>query len=120
MLHRAPDGPVRYVGRSDTDLAERLRRHAKEREYGYFKFEYVPPARAAFEAECPLFHRHEETIENAVHPERPPGTDYFCPRCGRFQRFTLLGPTATASALTGERPNPLSRAAPTPGAPAGA
>lgn len=83
-LRRTPDGPVRYVGRSDVDLAERLRRHAREAEYSYFEFEYAPSARAAFEAECALFHRHESTLENAIHPARPPGTDWHCPRCGRF------------------------------------
>lgn len=83
-LRRDPQGPVRYVGRSDADVGGRLRQHAREREYAVFEFEYAPSPRAAFEAECRLFHRYRDTLDNALHPARPPGTDWSCPRCGRF------------------------------------
>ena len=83
-LRRKPEGPVCYVGRSDVDVAQRLRQHARDQEYAAFEFEYASSPKEAFEAECRLFHRYRAALDNTLHPARPPGTDWFCPRCGRF------------------------------------
>lgn len=74
---------VRYVGRSDTDLNDRLKDWVGD--YRQFKYAFYPTAKAAFEKECHLFHDFgETTLDNAVHPARPAGSDWKCPRCKTF------------------------------------
>ena len=71
---------VDYVGRSDSDLASRLSDWVGN--YQYFKFGYFASPKAAFEKECHLFHDFGETaLDNKVHPARPAGSGWRCPRC---------------------------------------
>jgi hypothetical protein len=71
---------VRYVGRSDADPNARLKSHIGS--YAYFKHAYYPTAHEAFVRECVLFHDFGElTLDNAIHPARPQGTSWTCPRC---------------------------------------
>lgn len=79
-LDRNPDDPafkVARVGRSDTDVAARLKSYVGGK-YKYFKFGYSSSAKAAFEKECTLYHDFNPP-DNAIHPDRPEGTDYDCP-----------------------------------------
>lgn len=69
---------VRHVGRSDTDVAEKLRHYIGAE--AQFKFSYFETVKAAFEKECHLFHDFEPPC-NQVHPARPDGTRLQCPRC---------------------------------------
>ncbi len=69
---------VDYVGRSDDDLAARLQRHTPEK-YPQFKHAFYPSAKAAFEKECNLYHDFNPP-DNKVHPARPRGTNWTCPR----------------------------------------
>jgi hypothetical protein len=72
---------ISYVGRSDDDVNARL--HDHEGNYEQFKFEYCKSAKAAFEKECTLFHDFSPP-DNDVHPARPRGTDWQCPRWDAF------------------------------------
>jgi hypothetical protein len=73
---------VHYVGRSDTDVASRLKQHAPEW-YPQFHYEYYSTPKAAFEKECNLYHDFKPP-DNKVHPARQQGTDWKCPRCPIF------------------------------------
>jgi hypothetical protein len=72
------DFNANFVGRSDMDLNSQL--HVYVGRYARFKFVYCPSGRAAFEAECRLFHNFAPE-GNPVHPVRPPGYDWVCPLC---------------------------------------
>ncbi len=73
---------VKYVGRSDTDLNERLLDHVGE--YEHFTFQYASSEKVAFEQECRDYHRfggEKGSLDNAVHPDRPDGFYWKCPIC---------------------------------------
>lgn len=72
---------VNYVGRSDTDIRARLCEHIGSD--NLFKFSHFLSPRAAFEKECALFHDFKPP-GNRVHPSRPGGTSWECPRCRMF------------------------------------
>jgi hypothetical protein len=74
---------VNHVGRSDTDIAARLRDFIGSD--SFFKFGYYPSSREAFEKECELFHDFRPP-GTRVHPGRPVGSRWTCPRCGTFGR----------------------------------
>lgn len=69
---------IDYVGRSDTDVSKRLHNHVGN--YPRFKYDYFGSAKAAFEKECNLWHDFNPE-DNKVHPARPNGTNWKCPRC---------------------------------------
>lgn len=72
---------IDYIGRSDVDVANRLKDHIGK--YSRFKFEYYSSAKAAFEKECRLFHDWDPK-DNNVHPARPSGSEWKCPVCRIF------------------------------------
>ena len=77
---------IKYVGRSDTDVAFRLLTHISEG-YSWFKFCYADSAEEAFERECNEYHANggpEGKLDNVRHPDRPKGSNYKCPRCKIF------------------------------------
>ncbi len=74
---------INHVGRSDSDVGAKLRDHIGSDML--FKFGYFPSAREAFEKECRLFHDFNPP-GNRVHPARPHGTNWECPRCRIFVR----------------------------------
>ena len=82
-LDRTSTGPftVAYVGRSDTDLNGRLHQHTKS--YKYFRAAYCSSPKAAFEAECELYHDYTPP-DNVNHPARPAYAGWKCPRCPIF------------------------------------
>src|SRR5262245_21500385 len=73
---------ISYVGRSDDDLNARLKCHVGN--YPQFKYGFYPGAKAAFEKECNLFHDFSPP-DNQVHPARPSGTNWTCPRCSALR-----------------------------------
>jgi len=83
VLDKAQPGPfkVYYVGRSDTDVAKRLKTWVADGGYGYFKFRYMASAKAAYELECKIYHALSPT-DNDIHPDAPNGTSYTCPVSG--------------------------------------
>ena len=76
---------VEYVGRSDTDVAGRLKQHVGEK-YKKFKYSYATSPKAAFEKECKNYHDFGESqsLDNDVHPRRPDGSGWKCPCCEVF------------------------------------
>lgn len=68
---------IKYVGRSDDDVADRIGDHVGE--YEEFKFGYLNSAKAAFEKECNLYHDFDPE-DNKVHPARTKGMNWECPK----------------------------------------
>lgn len=75
---------VQYVGRSDSDVATRLKQHVGK--YPKFKFSYATSPKAAFEKECKNFHDFgtEKKLDNKIHPDRPANSGWKCPVCNIF------------------------------------
>jgi hypothetical protein len=74
---------ISYVGRSDDDVAGRLKQHIGK--YPEFKFAYATSPKDAFEKECELYHDYGGQ-NNPNHPARPAGSGWKCPRCKIFDR----------------------------------
>jgi len=73
---------VSYVGRSDTDLATRIRQSVSEGSgYRYFWFEYATSPRDAYYKECEYYHKYNPP-DNTNHPAVPFGTNWRCPVIG--------------------------------------
>lgn len=73
---------VRYVGRSDTDVAGRVSGHELKGTYSRVQITPCVSAVHAFRAECELYHAYSNTIQNEAHPASPEGMDLECPICG--------------------------------------
>ena len=75
---------VRYVGRSDDDLKQRLKKQVEE--YKRFKFSYATSSKEAFKKECKNYHDsgESENLDNTNHPDRPDDSDWECPFCDNF------------------------------------
>jgi len=69
---------INHIGRSDLDVRARLFDCIGSE--AAFKYDYFPSSQAAFERECELFHDIRPP-GNRVHPDRPRGTTWRCPRC---------------------------------------
>lgn len=76
---------VRYIGRSDTDLNERLKFWIGN--YEQFKFSYTSSPKQAFEEECLLYHDFgaSNELDNTYHPQRPENRNWECPCCQLFE-----------------------------------
>ena len=70
---------VEHVGRSDDNVKKILQDHLVEG-HGQFAFNYYHTPKGAFEKECELYHDFL-TTSNTVHPDRPEGSYWKCPRC---------------------------------------
>jgi len=75
---------VNYVGRSDTDVVQRLSNYIGHTKYKKFKFSYASSPKAAFEKECQNYHDFDgkEKLDNATHPQRPDASFWKCPVSG--------------------------------------
>lgn len=72
---------VNHVGRSDSDVRSRLLDFIGSETL--FKYRYCSASQTAFEKECELFHDFSPP-GNWMHPDRPKGTTWRCPRCQIF------------------------------------
>lgn len=78
------DGKVaHYVGRSDVDLASRIKSSSKEgKGYKYFWYEYTDSPIRAYYLECEWYHTYLPPDNNEIHPSPKPGTAWKCPISG--------------------------------------
>lgn len=60
LLSRTRSGPIRYVGRSDSSLYNRIR----GRDYLYYRYKHCYNEEDAYHWECIYYHRHIDTIDN--------------------------------------------------------
>ena len=76
---------VKYVGRADSDVNDRIKDHLGK-SYSHFKFCYATSPKAAFEKECENYHDFggSAKLDNKIHPDRPDGASWKCPRCNKF------------------------------------
>ncbi len=77
---------VCYVGRSDSDVNDRLHDWVGfSKNYSQFKFSYASSVKEAFEEECRNYHGfgESEKLDNDRHPAAPDGTSWSCPVCGQ-------------------------------------
>lgn len=89
---------VHYVGRSDSDLSNRIRSSARDG-YGYKYFWYTTSssAAAAYRLECELFHKYSPP-DNQIHPDAPAGSYLRCPQPGCPQALGALAQLFYAAA----------------------
>lgn len=82
VLDKDQEGPFStdYVGRSDTDVADRLKQWVAEGGFLYFKVKYEATKKAAYELECQIYHTLKP-VKNKAHPDAPNGLSYTCPYC---------------------------------------
>ncbi len=75
---------VQYVGRSDTDLNDRIGDYV-DTKYKKFKYSYATSPKAAFEKECQNFHDFggSAKLDNDIHPARPNSASWKCPVCDK-------------------------------------
>jgi hypothetical protein len=71
---------VSYVGRSDDDLAGKLKRHVGN--YAAFAYATAASALLAYQGECRLYHALKPS-KNVMHPMRKPSAEWACPVCGQ-------------------------------------
>ncbi|RUO98724.1 MAG: hypothetical protein EKK30_10950 [Hyphomicrobium sp.] len=71
---------ITYVGSAGEDLKSKLRAHIGTA--SQFKFRHFTDQQKAFEKECELFHQFMPR-GNFLHPSRPQGANWTCPRCRR-------------------------------------
>ena len=74
---------VSYVGRSDTDLKQRLKQWVNNSDLPLFKYSYATSPKAAFEKECKNYHDFNPP-KNEIHPDRPNEANWKCPVCDIF------------------------------------
>jgi hypothetical protein len=73
---------VKYVGRSDKCLRNRLATHNHLFTYDYFAFMYAKDEREAFFLECQLWHTFQKSsLNNFIHPASPVNSGIKCPYC---------------------------------------
>jgi len=83
VLSIAGDRRAGYTGRSDSDVFDRLKDHAREAIWGQFWYAIASSAREAFQLECWFWHEYQP-YASVLHPDRPAGTWYACPVCREF------------------------------------
>lgn len=71
---------ITYVGSAGENLKSKLKAHIGTA--SQFKFRHFAEQRLAFEKECEMFHQFLPS-GNFLHPSRPHGTEWSCPRCRR-------------------------------------
>ena len=75
---------IKYVGRSDTNLNDRIKHGIGN--YKNFKFSYALSPKNAFEKECQNYHDfgEDKKLDNDIHPDRPDNSNWECPICDIF------------------------------------
>jgi len=79
---RDPDQVMRvpYTGRSDDDIASRLKVHIGN--YDAFSYVLAASPLQAYERHCEIYHALKPS-KNTRHPYKPKDVDCVCPVCGK-------------------------------------
>ena len=79
LFLNAINGLVLYVGRSDTNLRQRI----KNRGYTYYTFIHCDTVHETYNLECRFYHQYRPR-DNKIHPATPKGFNLVspCPVCG--------------------------------------
>ena len=77
LFYQTRTGPVRYVGRSDSQLYTRIR----GRDYRYYRYKHCHNAKEAYYWECEYYHRYYDDIDNDRHPGKPRYSNCSCHCC---------------------------------------
>lgn len=72
---------VSYVGRSDTDLAGRLKQHAGTSGHSHCVCSYATSAADAYAKECEMYHEWQAYLPGQIHPAAPQGSNARCAIC---------------------------------------
>lgn len=73
---------IKYIGRSDKCLQNRLATHNLLYKYDYFVFRYAKDPAHAYQLECQLWHSlPDRELRNAIHPASPKNSQLECPYC---------------------------------------
>lgn len=79
---------IKYVGRSDTNLAKEILDQFNKKtnagfKYTHFKFLKLNTDRQSFKAECELYHKHGKAkeLDNIIHPRVPKGAPKGYKKC---------------------------------------
>ncbi len=83
---------LKYIGRSDTRLRERLLNHVKIGKYTHFSFQLTNTIYEAYRIECREWHNAID-LDNKIHPKKPKNLNYRCPYCrknkGGYKEWTI-------------------------------
>jgi len=71
---------LKYIGRSDTRLRNRLLEHAKAKKYTHFSFQLTKTIFEAYRIECREWHNAID-LDNRIHPKKPKKLGFKCPYC---------------------------------------
>lgn len=79
---RTPEQVMRvpYAGRSDDDIASRLRTHVGN--YDAFSYVRADSPKQAYELQCEIYHELKPS-KNTQHPYKPTGVECACSVCGK-------------------------------------
>ena len=79
----------RYVGRSDSDIRQRLSGHEKLALTTHFCVQLCGSPEEAFMRECFYWHalRDEALLFNTIHPDSPGQAGLQCPYCSASKQF---------------------------------
>ena len=83
---------VQYVGRSDTNLKERVCHGLGQ--YPYFKVSVASSPQEAYYKECQNYHDFggdEGLLDNKIHPAKPERGLVFCPICSKRLLDKIIG-----------------------------
>jgi len=69
-----------YVGRSDSDVKDRLKYWIKKSNRTHFKYSYATSPKAAYDKECQNYHDFDPP-DNDIHPGKPDDSNWKCPVC---------------------------------------
>ena len=83
LIYKTKEGPVHYVGRSDTNLKKRIESEGGKCpncgvKVNWIKWWDFSTKKEAFLKECKEWHK-QDNLCNEIHPDKPNGTTYKCP-----------------------------------------
>ncbi len=79
---KGEDFYIRYIGRSDGRLRERLLDHSDVAKYNFFSYHKTDRLLDAYRIECREWHNAVD-LDNEIHPKKPKNLSYKCAYCDK-------------------------------------